>query len=70
MLNVLADSQETVQKHMTKYSMLKKRKMMRGAVLDSPSKGKMTETSVAEGMMSVVQPALRISRASGYLPIF
>ena len=44
--------------------------MMRGAVLDSPSKGKTTETSVAEGMMSVVQPALRISQASGYLPNF
>ena len=27
--------------------------MMRGVVLDSPSKGKMSETSVAEGAMSV-----------------
>ena len=60
MLNVLADSQETVQKHMTKYSMLK-RKMMWGMVLDLPSKGKTSETSVVEGAMSVVQPTLRTS---------
>ena len=33
--------------------------MVRGAVLDSPSKGKMSETSVAEGVMSVGQPTLR-----------
>ena len=37
---------------MTKYSILAKKKV-RGAVLDSPSKGKMTETCVAEGRMSV-----------------
>ena len=37
---------------MTKYS-LPTRKTMRGAVLDSPSKGKMSETSVVEGVMSV-----------------
>ena len=27
--------------------------MVRGVVLDSPSKGKMTETCVAEGVMSI-----------------
>ena len=54
---------------MTKYS-IPTRKTMRGAVLDSPSKGKMTETSVAEGTMSVVQPTPRTSRASGHLSIF
>ena len=37
---------------MTKYS-IPARKMERCAVLDSPSKGKMTETCVAEGVMSV-----------------
>ena len=37
---------------MTKYSILAKKKV-RGAVLDSPSKGKMTETCVAKGRMSV-----------------
>ena len=37
---------------MTKYRLLA-RKMVRGVVLDSPSKGKMTETCVAEGVMSV-----------------
>ena len=37
---------------MTKYS-IQARKTVRGAVLDSPSKGKMTETCVAEGAMSV-----------------
>ena len=34
---------------------------MRGTVLDLPLKGKMTETCVAEGAMSVVQPALKTS---------
>ena len=43
---------------------------MRGMVLDSPSKGKTTETSVAEGTMSVVQPTPRTSQASGHLSIF
>ena len=43
---------------------------MRGAVLDLPSKGKTTETNVAEGAMSVVQPTLRTSQASGHLSIF
>ena len=52
MLNMSADGQETTQKHMTKYS-IPTRKMMRGAVLDSPSKGKTSETSVVEGMTSV-----------------
>ena len=37
---------------MIKYSILA-RKMMRGAVLDLPSKGKTTETCVVEGMMRV-----------------
>ena len=32
---------------------------MRGTILDLPLKGKMTETCVAEGVMSVVQPAPR-----------
>ena len=58
--NMLADSRETAQKHMTKYS-IPTRKMTRGSVLDSPSKGKTTETSVVEGTMSIVQPALRTS---------
>ena len=35
--------------------------MIRGTVLDLPSKGKTTETSVVEGTMSIVQPALRTS---------
>ena len=43
---------------------------MRAAVLDLSSKGKMTETSVAEGAMSIVQPALRTGQASGHLSIF
>ena len=42
---------------------------MRGVVLDSP-KGKMTETSVAEGVMSIVQPTLRTGQASSLLSIF
>ena len=37
---------------MTKYS-IPTRKMARGAVLDSPSKGKLTETCVAEGAIRV-----------------
>ena len=37
---------------MTKYS-IPARKTVRGAVLDLPSKGKTSETSVTEGMMSV-----------------
>ena len=37
---------------MTKYSILA-RKKVRGAVLDSPLKGKSTETCVAEGAMRV-----------------
>ena len=51
-LNVLGDGQETTQKQMTKYSIVAKKKV-RGAVLDSPSKGKTTETCVVEGRMSV-----------------
>ena len=47
-----ADGQETTWKHMTKYS-IPARKTVRGAVLDLPSKGKTSETSVTEGMMSV-----------------
>ena len=50
--NVSADSRETTQKQMTKYSILA-RKKVRGAVLDSPSKGKSTETCVAEGAIRV-----------------
>ena len=37
---------------MTKYSILT-RKMMRGVVLDLPSKGKTSETIIVEGMMSM-----------------
>ena len=37
---------------MTKYSILAREKV-RGAVLDLPSKGKSTETCVAEGTMRV-----------------
>ena len=37
---------------MTKYS-IPTRKMMRGVVLDSPLKGKSTETCVAEGTIRV-----------------
>ena len=37
---------------MTKYSILAREKV-RGAVLDSPSKSKLTETCVAEGTMRV-----------------
>ena len=37
---------------MTKYS-IPTRKMARGVVLDSPSKGKSTETCVAEGVIRV-----------------
>ena len=37
---------------MTKYSILAREKV-RGAVLDSPWKGKSTETCVVEGAMSV-----------------
>ena len=44
--------------------------MMMGAVLDSPSKDKMTETSVVEGAMSIVQPAPRTGQASDHLSIF
>ena len=47
-----ADGRETTQKQMTKYSILAREKV-RGAVLDSPSKGKLTETCVAEGTMRV-----------------
>ena len=54
---------------MTKYS-IPARKTVRGAVLDSPLKGKMSETSVAEGAMSIVQPAPRTGRASGHLTLF
>ena len=43
---------------------------MRGTVLDLPLKGKTTETSVAEGVMSIVQPAPRTGQASGPLSIF
>ena len=50
--NVLADGRETTQKQMTKYS-IQARKMVRGAVLDSPLKGKLTETCVAESAIRV-----------------
>ena len=50
--NMSADGQETTWKQMTKYSILA-RKKVRGAVLDSPSKGKSTETCVAEGAIRV-----------------
>ena len=48
MLNVSAHGRETSQKHLTKYS-IQTRKMVRGAVLDLPSKGKLIETCIAEG---------------------
>ena len=54
---------------MTKYS-IPAREMVRGAVLDLPLKGKMTETCVVEGTMSVVQPASRTGQASGHLTLF
>ena len=47
-----ADGQETIQKQMTEYSILAREKV-RGAVLDSPSKGKSTETCVVEGTIRV-----------------
>ena len=52
MLNVSADGRESAQKLMTKYS-IPTRKMARGAVLDSPLKGKLTETCIAEGAIWV-----------------
>ena len=52
MLNVSADGQESAWKLMTKYS-IPTRKMVRGVVLDSPLKGKLTETCVVEGTMRV-----------------
>ena len=54
---------------MTKYS-IPARKTVRGAVLDSPSKGKTSETSVVEGTMSIGQPAPRTGQASGHLTLF
>ena len=50
--NVSADGRETTWKQMTKYSILA-RKKVRGAVLDSTLKGKLTETCVAEGTIRV-----------------
>ena len=44
--------------------------MIRGVVLDSPLKDKMTETCVAEGTMSIVQPTPKTGQASGHLSIF
>ena len=67
--SVLADIWETAQNHMTKYSIWTK-KNDKGTVLDSPLKGKTTETCFAEGVMSIVQPAPRTSQASGHLSIF
>ena len=52
MPNTSADGRETIQKQMTKYSILAREKV-RGVVLDSPSKGKSTETCVAEGAIRV-----------------
>ena len=43
---------------------------MRGMVLDLPSKGKMTETCIAERAISVVQPTLMTGQASSHLSIF
>ena len=48
MLNMSAHGRETAQKHLTKYS-IQTRKMVRGAVLDLPSEGKLIETCIAEG---------------------
>ena len=45
---------------MIKYSIPTK-ETMRSTVLDLPSKGKMSETSVVEGVMSIVQPTPRTS---------
>ena len=50
--NMSADGRETTRKQMTKYS-IQARKTVRGAVLDSPSKGKSTETCVAESVIRV-----------------
>ena len=47
---------------MTKYS-IPTRKMVRGVVLDSPLKGKLTETCVAEGAIRVC-PAHSEDRSS------
>ena len=62
MLNVSADGQESAWKLMTKYS-IPTRKMARGVVLDSPSKGKSTETCVVEGVIWVC-PACSEDRLS------
>ena len=58
--DALADIQETVQKHMTKYN-IQMRKMIRDTVLDSPLKGKINETCIAECVISIVQTTPRIS---------
>ena len=52
-LSVLADVWETAQKHMTN-TIYKQGKMIRGMVLDSPLKGKITKTCVVEGTISIV----------------
>ena len=44
--------------------------MIRGTVLDLPLKGKMTETCVAKGMISIVQAAPKIGQAIDYLFVF
>ena len=44
--------------------------MIRGAVLDLPLKGKITETCIAEGVMSIVQATPRTGQAIGHLSIF
>ena len=59
---MLANGRESARKLMTRYS-IPTRKMVRGAVLDSPSKGKSTETCVAEGAIRVF-PACFEDRSS------
>ena len=62
MPNMLAEGRETTRKQMTKYS-IRARKTVRGAVLDSPLKGKMTETCVAviclKGAAAIVSDRLK-----------
>ena len=44
--------------------------MIRGVVLDLPLKGKMTETCIVEGTISVVQVTPRIGWVIGHLFVF
>ena len=44
--------------------------MIRGEILDLPLKGKMTETGIVEGAMSIVQATPRTGQAVSHLFIF